>query len=277
MPSAHSRGNPGDKELRFALAKPRLFAMLRALLNAISAVDNDVTKSAGQFATTRWSVVLLAGQEVSPQSAAALEKLCHVYWQPIYLFARRRGWPEEDAKDLTQQFFARLLERNDFTGLDPKKGKFRTFLLAAFTHFLSNEYDRANALKRGGGKIISLHEVPTGDICHEAELSPATIYDLGWAKTILQTALHELKAEMSAAGKSAQFTELKSFLTSNAAAGDYALVAPRLGVEASSVPVLVHRLRQRYRELVRAEVLQTVTSPTELEEEMRHLFDVLNR
>ena len=266
------RGNPGDKELRFALAKPRFFAMLRALLNAISAVDNDVTKSAGQFATTRWSVVLLAGQEVSPQSAAALEKLCHVYWQPIYLFARRRGWPEEDAKDLTQQFFARLLERNDFTGLDPKKGKFRTFLLAAFTHFLSNEYDRANALKRGGGKTISLHEVPTGDICHEAELSPATIYDLGWAKTILQTALHELKAEMSAAGKSAQFTELKSFLTSNAAAGDYALVAPRLGVEASSVPVLVHRLRQRYRELVRAEVSQTVTSPTELEEEMRHLF-----
>jgi len=220
---------------------------------------------------------LLAGQEVSPQSAAALEKLCHVYWQPIYLFARRRGWQEEDAKDLTQQFFARLLERNDFTGLDPKKGKFRTFLLAAFTHFLANEYDRANALKRGGGKIISLHEVPTGDICPEAELSPATIYDLGWAKTILQTALHELKAEMSAAGKPAQFTELKAFLTSNAAAGDYALVAPRLGVEASSVPVLVHRLRQRYRELVRAEVSQTVTSPTELEEEMRHLFAVLNR
>jgi RNA polymerase sigma-70 factor (ECF subfamily) len=239
-------------------------------------VGNDVTKSAGEFATTRWSVVLLAGQEVSPQSAAALEKLCHAYWQPIYLFARRRGWLEEDAKDLTQQFFALLLERNDFTGLDPKKGKFRTFLLAAFTHFLSNEYDRANALKRGGGKVISLSELPSEDICPETERSPAMIYDFGWAKTILQTALHALKTEMVEAGKQAQFKELKSFLTSNGGAGDYALVATKLGVEASSVPVQVHRLRQRYRELVRTEVLQTVSSPTELEEEMRHLFAVLN-
>jgi DNA-directed RNA polymerase specialized sigma24 family protein len=239
-------------------------------------VDNDVPKPAGQFATTRWSVVLLAGQEVSPQSAAALEKLCHAYWQPIYLFARRKGWREEDAKDLTQQFFARLLERNDFTGLDPKRGKFRTFLLAAFSHFLANEYDRVNALKRGGGKIISLDQVPTGEISATTELSPATIYDLRWAKTILQTALQQLKTEMSATGKETQFTELKSFLTANAAAGDYAPIARKLDVEVSSMPVLVHRLRQRYRELVRAEVSQTVSSPTELEEEMRHLFAVLN-
>jgi RNA polymerase sigma factor (sigma-70 family) len=239
-------------------------------------VDNDVPKPAGQFATTRWSVVLLAGQEVSPQSAAALEKLCRAYWQPIYLFARRKGWREEDAKDLTQQFFARLLERNDFTGLDPKRGKFRTFLLAAFTHFLANEYDRVNAQKRGGGKVISLEEVPAGEISPTPELSPATIFDLRWAKTILQTALRQLKAEMSTAGKQTQFAELKTFLTTNVVTGDYALIAEKLGVEVSSVPVLVHRLRQRYRELVRAEIAQTVTCPTELEEEMRHLFAVLN-
>lgn len=226
-------------------------------------------------------MVLAAGQEVSPESAAALEKLCRAYWQPICIFARRKGWNEEDAKDLTQQFFARLLERNDFTGLDPRKGKFRTFLLAAFTHFLANEYDRLNALKRGGGqKTFSLEQFPFEEleaISPAEERSPAILYDLRWAQAILQTALHHLKVEMSAAGKQAQFDQLRLFLTCNAAEGDYSLAAEKLGVEASSVPVLVHRLRQRYREWVRAEVAQTVCSPIELEEEMRHLFAVLNQ
>jgi DNA-directed RNA polymerase specialized sigma24 family protein len=235
-------------------------------------------KSAGQFSTTRWSVVLLAGQLISPESAAALEKLCHAYWQPIYLFARRKGRSEEDAKDLTQQFFARLLERNDFSGLSPGKGKFRTFLLTAFTHFIANDHDRVNALKRGGGQIIlSLEELPSDDLSTSEAGSPAEIYDLHWAKNIIQTALKNLKREMSGAGKEFQYNELKAFLTTNAGAAAYAGAAKNLGVETSSVPVLVHRLRQRYRELVRAEVAQTVTSPSELDEEMRHLFALLNR
>ncbi len=244
-------------------------------------VNDDVPRFAGQFSTTRWSVVLAAGREVSPESAAALEKLCRAYWQPICIFARRKGWNEEDAKDLTQQFFARLLERNDFTGLDPGRGKFRTFLLAAFTNFLANEHDRINALKRGGGqKLISLEQFPFEElnVISAAEgFSPGTLYDLRWAQAILQTALQQLKGEMSKTDKQGQFGELKHFLTANAAAGDYAVAAERLGVEVSSVPVLVHRLRQRYRELVRAEVAQTVSSPIELEEEMRHLFAVLNQ
>jgi RNA polymerase sigma-70 factor (ECF subfamily) len=241
------------------------------------AVDNDHAKSSGHFATTHWSVVLLAGREVSPESAAALEKLCRAYWRPVYAFARHKGWGEEDAKDLTQQFFARLLERHDFCGLDPKRGKFRTFLLTAFTHFLSNERDYAKALKRGGGKVISLEEIRLDEIPSNAELSATTLYDLRWARTILQSALEQLKAEMFKANKQPQFDLLRPFLTDSGGSGQYAIAAEKLGLEAASVPVLVHRLRQRYRELVRQEVAQTVASPTDLEEEMRHLFAVLNQ
>lgn len=243
-------------------------------------MNDDVPKFAGQFATTRWSVVLAAGREISPERAAALEKLCRAYWQPICVFARRKGWNEEDAKDLTQQFFSNLLERNDFTGLDPGRGKFRTFLLAAFTHFMANEYDRVNALKRGGGqKFISLDQFSFEELdwASTAESPPATLYDLRWAQAVLESALRQLKEEMSKTGRQAQFEELKRFLTANAVAGDYAASAEKLAVDAASVPVFVHRLRQRFRELVREEVTQTVSSPVELEEEMRHLFSVLNQ
>jgi len=244
-------------------------------------VNTDATKSTGQFSTTHWSVVLLAGQILSPQSHAALEKLCRAYWQPIFIFARRKGWNEEDAKDLTQQFFACLLERNDFSGLDPARGKFRTFLLTSFTHFLANEWDRLSAQKRGGGRqIFSLEELSPDELggsSAEAKNPPGISFDLHWAKTILETALQHLKIEMAAARKPAQFDTLGPFLTANAGDGDYAAAAQTLGVEVSSVPVLVHRLRQRYRELVREEVAETVTSPVELDEEMRHLFEVLNQ
>lgn len=234
---------------------------------------------AGQFTTTRWSVVLLAGQAVSSESQAALERLCRAYWQPVCAFARRRGRSEEDAKDLTQQFFASLLERKDFSGLDPRKGKFRTFLLSAFTHFLANEYDRATALKRGGGRVIlSLDQFPPDELPSAAQdVSPTALYDLRWAQTIVQTALKALTAEMSKTGKEAQFGALKHFLTTNAEAGEYAAVAEKIGVPGSSVPVMVHRLRQRFRELVREEVAQTVSSPIELEEEMRYLLAVLSQ
>src|SRR5580692_8205058 len=144
--------------------------------------DNSASGPAGQFNTTHWSVVLLAGQQPSSESAAALESLCRCYWQPIYVFARRKGCTEEDAKDLTQHFFYNLLERNDFSGLDPRKGKFRTSLLTAFTHFMANEYDRANARKRGGGKIIvSLDELSFEESSltdPATEQSAAKLFDL---------------------------------------------------------------------------------------------------
>jgi RNA polymerase sigma-70 factor (ECF subfamily) len=243
--------------------------------------DNQAGGGKGQFDTTHWSAVLLAGQQPSAQSAAALESLCRAYWQPIYVFARRKGYKEEDAKDLTQHFFSNLLERNDFSGLDPRKGKFRTFLLTAFTHFLANEHDRANAHKRGGGRIIvSLDELPneeSGLMDLAAEPSAAKLYDLRWARSVVKQALESLKQEMAVAGKQGQFDALKIFLTVDAAEGDYIKAAQQLGVADASVAVLVHRMRQRYRQLVRAQVAQTITSPAELEEEMRHLFEVLNQ
>jgi DNA-directed RNA polymerase specialized sigma24 family protein len=243
--------------------------------------DNQAGGGNGQFNTTHWSVVLLAGQQPSAQSAAALESLCRAYWQPVYVFARRKGCKEEDAKDLTQHFFYNLLERNDFSGLDPRKGKFRTFLLTAFTHFLANEYDRANAHKRGGGKIIvSLDELPneeSGLMDLAAEPSAVKMFDLRWARSVVKQALESLKQEMGVSGKQGQFDALKIFLTVEAAEGDYAKAAQQLGVADASVAVLVHRMRQRYRQLVRAQVAQTITSPAELEEEMRHLFEVLNQ
>lgn len=235
----------------------------------------------GQFNTTHWSVVLLAGQEQSPQSAAALEKLCRAYWHPIYVFARRKGCAEEDAKDLTQHFFYNLLERGDFSGLDPRKGKFRTFMLTAFSHFLANEHDRTTAQKRGGGRItLSIDEFSAEELClptSAPEQSAAMLFDARWARSVIAQALDLLKGEMTSTGKSLQFDALKVFLTSEPAEGEYAAVARKLGAADSSVGVLVHRLRQRYRQLVREQVAQTVTSPAELEEEMRHLFEVLNR
>jgi len=231
------------------------------------------------FHTTHWSVVLEAGKSVSPQSSEALEKLCRTYWPPLYAFVRRKGYPEEDAKDLTQQFFARLLERHDLETVHPCKGKFRTFLLAALTHFLSNERDRSLAAKRGGGqRLISLSELepeqysPLGP---DGQMSPDKLFDLRWALIILEQALGRLRAGLSAEGKAAQFDELKKYLTEEPGAGEYSAVAQHLAMSVSAVAVAVHRLRAKYRELVRAEVAQTLANPLDLEEEMRHLYAVL--
>jgi len=234
-----------------------------------------------QFQTTHWSVVLQAGLETSPERSAALEKLCRAYWQPVYFFARRRGYGDADAKDFTQQFFSRLLARNDFAGLDATKGKFRTFLLAAFTHFLANEHDRASAQKRGGGQITlpldDLTDEQLGKLSGQESFPPAKWFDKEWAMTLLAQALARLKGQFTHGGKEQQFALLKPFLTSEGTAPQYAAVAQELGVAPASVPVLVHRLRHSYREMVRAEIAQTVASPSDLEEEMRHLFAILNQ
>jgi DNA-directed RNA polymerase specialized sigma24 family protein len=233
-----------------------------------------------EFQTTHWSVVLLAGREHSPERAAALEKLCRAYWPPVYFFARRRGHGDADAKDFTQQFFSLLLARNDFAGLEASKGKFRTFLLAAFTHFLSNEYDRAAALKRGGGRLVlpldDLSDEQLAQSCATETCSPAKSFDRHWAQAVLAQSYARLKTEMEQEGKAPQFDALRIFLTADGNAESYAGAAQQIGVAPNSVPVLVHRLRQRYREVVRAELAQTVATPSDLEEEMRHLFEVLN-
>lgn len=273
QPSLHEPD--GQKVLRCKLLADMLRSVPDPVNNEPSARGHSTV-----FATTHWSVVLRAGENHSPQSTAALERLCRTYWFPLFAFIRRRGHGEEDAKDLTQQFFASLLARNDFRTVNAGKGKFRTFLLASLTHFLSNERDRAHAAKRGGGQPPISFDEMTPEQWRRYEpathLAPDQLFDQRWAMTLLHTGLMRLEAEMQSAGKGQQFQALKPFLTDEPGAGEYAAVAQRLGGTSQSVAVAVHRLRQRYRELVRAEVAQTVASPLEVEEEMRHLLAALN-
>jgi RNA polymerase sigma factor (sigma-70 family) len=236
--------------------------------------------SARKFNTTHWSVVTLAGKVQSPQSALAIEKLCRTYWPPLYAFIRRKGYSDADAEDLTQEFFARLLARNEFEVVDPSKGKFRNFLLAALTHFLSNQRDRERAAKRGGGQqIISLDEMKAEQSRHlepAMNVTPDKLFDLRWATTVLEQALTHLREEMTEEGRTEQFERLKTFLTEDPGEGDYAAIAAESGGKAQTVAVTVYRLRQRYRELVRAEVAHTVCNPLEVDEEMRHLLEALS-
>jgi RNA polymerase sigma factor (sigma-70 family) len=232
------------------------------------------------FRTTHWSVVLLAGQGDAPGSRHALETLCQAYWYPLYAYVRRRGHAPEQAKDLTQEFFARLLERNDVARADPGQGRFRSFLLGAMNHFLAYEWRKAHAAKRGGGQaILSLDdETAQARYAREAasELTPEMLYERRWAWTLFNRALVRLQEEWSAADRAQQFVRLKQFLADEPADGDYAAAAGELGISPGAVTVAVHRLRQRYRELVHDEIAQTVADPADLKEELRHLCTVLN-
>ncbi len=242
------------------------------------AAEKPVSK-AQWFTTTHWSVVLAAGKESSPPANAALEQLCRTYWPPLYAYVRRRGYTAHDAQDLTQGFFAVLLEKN-YVGLASRdKGRFRSFLLAALNHFLGDEADRTNAAKRGGGTPhISLDEQVGEDLVSfepASDLTPEKEFQKNWVITLLRQGLERLHEESRASGKDTIFEALKPFLEGEASSGEYAGVAVQLGMTANGVAVAVHRLRLRYRELVRAEIAQTVATPEDLEDEIRHLFAAL--
>ena len=232
------------------------------------------------FRTTHWSVVCLAGQSDAPGAREALETLCRNYWYPLYAYTRRRGHGPEEAQDLTQEFFARLLERNDLARADPDKGRFRSFLLGALNHFLAYEWRKNQAAKRGGGQaLISLdEEAAEARYRQEAisDLTPETIYERRWALTLFDRALSRLQTEFRAADKSGVFEQLTPFLSDQAGEGEYAAVGRQLGMTAGAVAVAVNRFRQRYGELVREEIAHTVARPEELDEELRHLFAVLS-
>jgi RNA polymerase sigma-70 factor (ECF subfamily) len=224
-------------------------------------------------------VVLLAGGRTTPQRDEALARLCQTYWYPLYAYVRRQGHSPHDAQDLTQEFFARLLAKKYLGQVRRDQGKFRSFLLAALKHFLANEWDRARAQKRGGGKtIISLDE-------HSAEtrygLEPADplaadkIFERRWALTLLEQVLAALRQEFAGAKKLQQFEALKEFLTGGRDLETYAVLASKLGMTEGAVKVAVHRLRRRYRELLRAEVANTVASPDDVDDEIRRLFTAL--
>jgi RNA polymerase sigma factor (sigma-70 family) len=231
------------------------------------------------FVTTRWSVVLAAGHGESPPARAALEKLCHTYWYPLYAYVRRRGRSPEDAQDLTQEFFARLLEGKWVERADRQRGKFRSFLLTAMNHFLSDEWDKARAQKRGGGMVpvpLQLDAAETRYGLDPADhTTPEQVYERRWAMALLDEVLRQLRQEYEEAGKIDIFTTLNSCLIGERASQPYAELAVKLGVNEGTVKSTVHRLRQRYRHLLREEIGHTVAGPGEVDEELRHLFTVL--
>jgi RNA polymerase sigma-70 factor (ECF subfamily) len=227
------------------------------------------------------SVVLAARQGEPSQSRKALEELCRAYWDPLYSYIRRRGYTHEDAKDLTQEFFLRLSAPDFLASVSSDKGKFRSFLLASLNHFLANEWHRANAQKRGGNaQHLSLDaEIGEGRPSEEpaSAETPEVFFDKRWALTILERALTALRQEFASSGKSSQFDALKPYLTDASAEQNYERAAAQLQMKPDTVAVAVHRLRKRYRELVRSEVAETVQSQAELEGEMSYLLSVLSR
>jgi RNA polymerase sigma-70 factor (ECF subfamily) len=223
-------------------------------------------------------VVLTAARSDTPRARAALETLCQAYWHPLYAYVRRRGYSPEDAQDLTQEFFARLLERNAVAKVAPQKGRFRSFLLASLNHFLADEWDKARAQKRGGGKVISLDlqsaETWLGEIPAE-HFTPEKAFEHRWAITLLEQVYQRLGEEYRAAGKSALFDTLRVALAGKSDAAPYAELARQLDMSEGAVKVAVHRLRQRYRELLRETIADTVSGPDEVEDELRYLFRTL--
>jgi len=232
------------------------------------------------FHTTRWTVVLAAGQKQTPQSEVALEKLCTTYWFPLYAYVRRRGHSREDAEDLTQAFFAGFLAKNYLETLSAERGHFRAFLLAALKHFLANEWDKSQRQKRGGAITHLSLDWQSADtqfqIATTTEQSPDKAFDREWALALLGKVMERLESEAAAAGRAAQFAELKAFLTAEKGTLPYAAAAKVLGIDEGAVRVAVHRLRKRYRELLREEIADTLADSSQVNEEMQALFAACN-
>ena len=249
--------------------------MLDAERNAAQPSGQD-----GMFTTTNWTVVLSAGQVGSLESEAALSALCQTYWYPLYVFARRCGQNSEDAQDLVQGFFEKLLEKNYLKVADPEKGRFRSFLLSAFKGFMANEHDRAHRQKRGGQQIIVSLSHPETETRYRAEpadqMTPEKAFERRWAITVLNLVLTRLEAEFAELGKAQVFAELKIFLTGEKSEIPAAELGRRIGLSDGALRTAVHRLRKRYRELLREEIGRTVGRPEEIDEEIRQLFATLS-
>lgn len=228
------------------------------------------------FATTHWTLVLAAGSGSSPAAGTALEELCRTYWYPLYVYVRRQGHSREDAEDLTQEFFARFLAKNYLAGVDSNRGRFRAFLLASLKHFLANEWDRSQRQKRGGGVAPLSLDWQDADTRYQIDpadnLSPDKLYDRTWAMTLLERVVARLRDESRAEGRGSQFEQLKFYLMVGSDKVPAAEVAAALVMSEGAVRVAIHRLRRRYRELLRQEVAQTLADPGQAEEEMRVLM-----
>jgi RNA polymerase sigma-70 factor (ECF subfamily) len=232
------------------------------------------------FATTHWSVVLAAGTHHDTTRARdALARLCQVYWYPLYAYVRRRGHNAPDAQDLTQAFFEQLLRRQSLASADPERGRFRSFILTALNHFLTSEWKKAVAQKRGGGsRNLSLDWAAAEerfDLEPATTIAPDRLFEKQWALTLLGEVLNRLECEYRAEGKGGLFAAIKESLLGRRESQPYAELAEALGMNESALKVAVHRLRKRYRELIRAEIAGTLDHTEDVEAEMRHLFQVL--
>jgi RNA polymerase sigma-70 factor (ECF subfamily) len=233
----------------------------------------------GGFHTTHWSLVLLATEHGAAGADEAIARLCADYWRPLYGYLRRCGQPVQGAEDLTQEFFTRLVEKNYLHTVDRERGRFRSFLLGALKHFLANEQKAARAQKRGGGKRILSLDFQAAEAAYLAEpvdeRTPEQVFIQQWAVLLLERVLGRLEAEFAAAGKSAHFQQYRPELVAGLDQRAYADIAAELGSTEAAVKMAIHRLRKRYRELLRDEIAQTVTDPAEVEDEMRELFAAL--
>ena len=245
----------------------------------MKATPGTLQDGGASFATTHWSVVAQSALTDVPEAANALAQLCEVYWPPIYSFVRRRGYPAPDAQDLTQSFFAFFLQTKAYTRTDKLRGKFRSFLLASVKNFLADNWDHEHAIRRGGSyQFVSLDQ-ETAEAFYDAPGAPDStaerLFELRWAKALTAGALNSLRQELQAEGKVKLFEQLKEFLTGSTVLPSYDEASTRTGLPRATVKTHVHRFRQRYREIVRREVARTVSSPCEIDEELRYLCNVL--
>lgn len=234
-----------------------------------------------RFATTQWSLVVAAGDRDCKDADAALERLCARYWYPIFAFIRREGYSVEEAEDLTQAFFARMIEKSVVREADRSRGRFRTFLLASCRNFLSNERDRTLAAKRGGGRAMLSLDLAAAEARYQRALAhhetPERLYDRQWCLTLVATVLDELRDDYVSEGKGELFDRLRGFLTADDDTGSQALAAQDLEMSIAAVKVAVHRLRKRYRQALRAHVADTVASNEDVEDERRYLLAALTK
>jgi RNA polymerase sigma factor (sigma-70 family) len=260
------------------------------LNHSVSSAEEEVTpatafgpaavgENAGAaFTTTHWSVVL-AAQGESPAAHEALEKLCRTYWRPIYAFLRRQGVGPQEAEDITQGFFAQLLERKSFDAVRKERGRLRSFLLGALKYFVADEQRRATAIKRGKGqRLIPLEELRAGERIEMEPADPVTaemIYERRWALTVLEQVLNRLKDEYATAGNAALFDSLKQLLPDEPGAPSQAEIGLRLRMTENAVRQAFYRFRQRYQSLLREEIAHTVATPGDIEDELRHLISVV--
>jgi RNA polymerase sigma-70 factor (ECF subfamily) len=233
------------------------------------------------FATTHWSVVVSAADTSAPGGQAALEELCRTYWYPLYAYVRRQGHCPEDAQDLTQEFFYNFLRRESLTNLSPLAGKFRSYLLASLKHFLSNRRRDGQTQRRGAGiQVISLDASAADDqflIDAADNVTPEVLFERRWAFTVLDQAIEELRREYARRANSEMFDDLRGFLTCSDGTLSRAKLAEKHGISAGAIDVAIHRLRQRFGTLLREQIVRTVSSPNEVEEELRHLISILDR